>query len=85
MTRSRVEAGGHLAVPQEVLADLTLKGGDIVEFIPHDGGCYLLVPRNRDVSALKGLFSTSRHLSVEDMNDAAAAEAAKAKAAGGRT
>jgi len=83
MTRSRVDAGGHLAVPQEVLAALMLSDGDIVEFVPHDGGRYLLVPRNREVSDLKGMFVHSRALTTDEMGEAVASEAVKGNLAGG--
>lgn len=88
MTTAKVTAGGQVTIPENVLADLGLDVGSSVEFVQLSKGRYAIVAAATDVpidqqkypvTALKGILrKPKKPVSIEDMNEAIAEEAAKA-------
>lgn len=77
MTSATVGADGVLAIPFDVLAALRVDEGDRIEFVLLEEGQCLLVPLNRSVTELRGLFGKpARAVSLDEMNDAVARRAA---------
>lgn len=88
MATAKVTAGGQVTIPENVLADLGLGVGGSVEFVQLSKGRYAIVASASEVpnashkfpvTALKGILRKPRKpVSIEDMNEAIADEAAKA-------
>ena len=71
MTAATLTTKGRLTIPVDVRADLKLKAGDRVEFIPVAPGRYELVAEVavREVAALKGMFGPAKKaVSIDEMN-----------------
>jgi AbrB family looped-hinge helix DNA binding protein len=77
MSTSTLSTKGQIVVPADVRADLGLEAGARVEFVKTDDG-WLLKPATRPVTALKGMLGPlPKPASVEDMNRAIRARAAR--------
>jgi AbrB family looped-hinge helix DNA binding protein len=78
MNTATLDAKGRITLPPEVRAALGLRAGDKIEILPARDGSFVLQPRRGDVRALRGLFAgrVPTAMSVEDMDQAIAAEAA---------
>lgn len=73
MTAATVGANGALTIPPEVLIALGLQDGDRLELVLLDDEQCLLVPLNRSVTELRGMFGKpARPVSIGDMNDSIA-------------
>jgi AbrB family looped-hinge helix DNA binding protein len=82
MTTSTLTSKGQLTIPKVVRDALQLKPGQTLEFRLSEDGQVVMRPRNRDVTALKGMIKPRRglHVSVEQMNaDIADAYAGRGK------
>ena len=67
---------GQATIPKPIREHLGLHPGDRVKFFVHPDGTVVLLPK-RPVSALRGILKSRRPpVSVEEMNEAIAAEAA---------
>ena len=69
MNSSSIDSERRISIPTEILAALSLKTGDTVDFFLTDGRRCHLFPRSRNVSDLKGLFVASRSLSIEQITE----------------
>jgi antitoxin PrlF len=70
MTTATVTSKGQITIPSSVRSDLNIVAGDRVEFIPMADGKYEMIAITRDVKTLKGMITTEKVLSVEEMNAA---------------
>jgi antitoxin PrlF len=61
---------GQITIPSRVRHALGLDAGDRVEFVEQGKGQFAIVPANRSVTELKGLFQgkRSKPVSIEEMN-----------------
>jgi AbrB family looped-hinge helix DNA binding protein len=75
METSTLTSKGQLTIPKDVRDKLQLKPGQILEFQVADG-LVVMRPRNRDVTALKGMIKPRRgvHVTLKQM-DATIADA----------
>jgi AbrB family looped-hinge helix DNA binding protein len=76
MSTGTLTSKGQLTIPKSVRDALHLKTGQTFEFRITEDGQVLMRPRNRDVTALKGMVRPRRglHVSLEQM-EATIAEA----------
>jgi len=72
---SSIITKGRITIPKPIREHLGLKPGDRVKFFVHPDGSVVLLPM-LPVSALRGILKTRRHVTIEDMSEAAAAGAA---------
>jgi AbrB family looped-hinge helix DNA binding protein len=73
---SAVTAKGQATIPKAIREHLRLKPGDRVRFFVHPDGSVVLLPK-RPASALRGIVKARRRpVTVEEMDEAAAAGAA---------
>lgn len=82
---SALTSKGQATIPKQIREHLGLKPGDRVRFFIHPDGSVVLLPE-LPVTALKGMLKRpgQRRVTIEQMNDAAAAGAAEAVAASRR-
>ena len=80
MPSSTLTSKGQITLPLAVRRELGLDSGDKIDFVKVEGG-YKLVPRRKDVRALKGRFAgrVQRPITLEEMEEAIAAGAAGRK------
>lgn len=74
-----VSAEGQVTLPAEVCAALNLKPGSQVEFFETGKGQFTIVAAISPFQALEGFLRnrTARKVTIEEMNEAIAAEAVK--------
>jgi AbrB family looped-hinge helix DNA binding protein len=65
---------GQMTIPKAIRDHLHLKAGDRVKFFVHPDGTVVLLPK-LPASALRGMIKTSRHATIEDMDEVIAAGA----------
>jgi AbrB family looped-hinge helix DNA binding protein len=71
---STITSKGQITVPKEVREALALQAGDLVEFQRRDDGAFVIVARQSDIRALKGIVrAPARPVSLGDMDAAIAA------------
>lgn len=73
MTEATLTSKGQLTVPKMVRDALGLRPGDKIDFIGTERG-YLIVPVNRDLRTMRGMFKGRRKKtpSIEEMKAAIA-------------
>jgi antitoxin PrlF len=72
---SALTSKGQATIPKLIRDHLQLKPGDRVKFFIHPDGSVVLLPK-RPVSALRGIIKPPRRpVSIDEMNEAAAAGA----------
>ena len=71
---SAITSKGQATIPKAVRDHLGLKPGDRVKFFIHPDGTVVLLPK-LPVTALRGIMKTPRHATIEQMNEAIAAQA----------
>ena len=75
---SAITVKGQATIPKAIREHLGLKPGDRVKFFVHPDGSVVLLPK-RPISALRGIVKARRRpVTIEEMNEAAAAGAAAA-------
>ena len=80
MTTASVTSKGQITIPAAVREAMQVRTGDRVEFVEIAPGRYEFIAATRPVTALKGMFGKARKtVSIEQMNAAIAAAAARAK------
>lgn len=80
MSTATVTSKGQITIPVAVREAMGVAAGDRVEFVEVEPGRYELLAATRSVTALKGMFGTSRkRVSIEEMNAAIAARGAAAR------
>lgn len=78
MTTATLTSKGQLTVPRDVRQRLGLDSGDRVEFVEIEQGVFAIKPVIDDIRSLKGLLKKpAKPISVEDMNAAVRARAAR--------
>lgn len=80
MPTATLTSKGQITIPAAVRVSLGIDTGDRVEFIEMSPGRFEMVAATLPSTALKGLIrAPSTPVSVDDMNDAIAAEGARAR------
>ena len=80
MATATVTSKGQITIPAIVRTSLGVEAGDRVEFVEVEPGRFELVAATQSVTALKGLVrKPASPETVDAMNDAIAAQGAKAK------
>jgi antitoxin PrlF len=80
MTAANLTSKGQITIPAKVRAALGVDTGDRVEFVEVAPGRFEVIAVTRPVTALKGMFGTTRRtISIEEMNAAIARRGAAAK------
>ena len=80
MSTATMTSKGQITIPAIVRTTLGVEAGDRVEFVQIEPGRFELVAATQSVTALKGLVRKPRApVSIAKMNDAIAAQGAKAK------
>jgi len=79
MATSTLTSKGQITIPQSVREALGLQTGDKVDFVREEQGTYKVVALRKDAKSLRGRFAgrVARPVSIEQMADAVAAEAAQ--------
>ena len=78
MSEATLTSKGQVTIPKAVRDKLGLQTGDRIDFVDTEGGV-LIVPVTRDLRSLRGILKgrVPRPVSVEQMNEAVAAAAAR--------
>jgi AbrB family looped-hinge helix DNA binding protein len=78
MATATLTSKGQITIPVRVRAALRLEPGDRVEFVESETGEFTMIPANRSVRELDGMFKGRRKkpLSIKEMNAAIARRAA---------
>lgn len=79
MAIATLTSKGQITIPVQVRTALGLETGDRVEFVEMEDGQFSIIAASKTVHDLKGLIRTpARTISIEEMNQAIAAQGAKA-------
>ena len=71
MAESTITSKGQTTIPIEIRRHLKLKPGDRIQFFVEPDGKVVLIPRNLDIRALKGMLGPPpRRASLEEMEEA---------------
>jgi antitoxin PrlF len=73
---SALTSKGQMTIPKAIREHLHLKPGDRVRFFVHPDGTVVLLPK-LPITALKGMLKTTKHATIEEMNEAIAAGATR--------
>ncbi len=68
---SALTSKGQMTVPKAIREHLHLKPGDRVRFFVHPDGTVVLLPK-LPITALKGMLKTTKHATIEEINEAIA-------------
>jgi AbrB family looped-hinge helix DNA binding protein len=80
MATATVNSKGQVTIPAPVRAALGLEAGSRIEFVEMKKGQYAIIAATSSVLALKGILrKPHKPVSVEAMNQAIAAQGAKAR------
>jgi antitoxin PrlF len=71
---SAITIKGQVTIPKAIREHLHVKPGDRVKFFVHPDGTVVLLPK-LPASALRGIVKTTKHATLEDMDEAIAAGA----------
>ncbi|QJI30116.1 AbrB/MazE/SpoVT family DNA-binding domain-containing protein [Pseudomonas sp. ADAK18] len=79
MATATLTSKGQITIPVQVRTALGLDTGDRVEFVEIEAGKFAIIAASHSVQDLKGLIrKPAKAVSIEDMNQAIAAQGAKA-------
>jgi len=80
MSTATLTTKGQITIPIDVRRALDVEAGDRVEFVQVEPGRFELIAATRSVRELKGRFGKpGRAVSIDEMNAAIAAQAARAR------
>ena len=80
MATATLTSKGQITIPVQVRSALGLDTGDRVEFVEMEDGKFAIIAANHSVQDLKGLIrKPAKAVSIEQMNQAIAAQGAKAR------
>ncbi|MGA9476007.1 MAG: AbrB/MazE/SpoVT family DNA-binding domain-containing protein [Terriglobales bacterium] len=81
MAVATLTSKGQITIPSRVRRALGLEAGDRLEFVEQAKGQFAIVPANRSIRELKGLFQgkRSKPVSIEEMNAAIRKRAARSR------
>jgi len=78
MATATVTSKGQVTIPASVRYAIGLTAGDRIEFVREGNGRYFILPKSRSIRSLKGIVpKPDQPVSIEEMNEAIAAEAGK--------
>lgn len=79
MAAATLTSKGQITIPLQVRAALGLEPGDRVEFVETEKGEFVIIPANRSVRELDGMFKgrQKKPVSIEEMNAAIARRASE--------
>lgn len=83
MPRATITSKGQITIPVEIRRELGLEEGAQVEFIVNAQQRLELIPRNRDLRALRGSIQPARAVSSEAMREVVAKQWVARVPAGG--
>ncbi|AYF47571.1 AbrB/MazE/SpoVT family DNA-binding domain-containing protein [Pseudomonas fluorescens] len=79
MATATLTSKGQITIPVQVRTALGLETGDRVEFVEMENGQFSIIAASHRVQDLKGLIrKPAEAVSIEEMNQAIAAQGAKA-------
>jgi AbrB family looped-hinge helix DNA binding protein len=78
MATATMTSKGQVTIPASVRKEMGVNTGSRIEFVPLGNGRYEMVAANLPVTNLKGMLQATRHVSIEEMNDAIAQMGTKA-------
>lgn len=79
MATATLTSKGQITIPAQVRASLGIDTGDRIEFVPLDNGKFAIMAATHSATDLKGLIrKPAKAVSIEDMNQAIAAQGSKA-------
>ncbi|WP_333607632.1 AbrB/MazE/SpoVT family DNA-binding domain-containing protein [Arsukibacterium sp.] len=70
MSQATLTSKGQITIPAPVRAGMKVGAGDKIEFVDIGNGKYEVMAVTREVKTLKGLFKSSRTVSIDEMNQA---------------
>jgi len=80
MSTAVVTSKGQITIPAAVRASLGLEAGSRVEFVETEKGKFAIISATTPVQALQGMLrKPAKPVTIEQMNQAIAAEGAKAR------
>lgn len=79
MAAATLTSKGQITIPIQVREALGLEAGDRIEFVETEAGEFTMIPANRSVRELNGMFKGKRKkaASIEEMNAAIARRASE--------
>lgn len=79
MATATLTSKGQITIPASVRQTLALEAGDRIEFVEIEKGQFAIIPANRSIRELDGMFKSKRKkpVSIEEMNAAIARRAAQ--------
>jgi antitoxin PrlF len=77
MSQATVTSKGQVTIPALVRANMKVGAGDKIEFVEIGNGKYEVIAVTREVNTLKGMFKSSRTVSIDEMNQAISESASK--------
>jgi antitoxin PrlF len=81
MTAATLTSKGQITIPSVVRRAMNVETGDRIEFVEVQPGRFEIMVATQPVQALKGMFGKpTRRVSIDDMNQAIAAQGAAAAA-----
>ena len=74
MTMSCLNQNGEIKIPLEILGELHLRTGDMVELCMEKDGSLKLFPKRRSVADVRGMLAGKTHVraTIEEMDSAIA-------------
>jgi len=72
MTVATLTSKGQITIPKDVRDRLHLRAGDRLEFVVADDGTVTVRRREIDLRSVLPMFKASRHVTIEEMNEAIA-------------
>jgi len=81
MAAATLTSKGQITIPVQVRAALGVQAGDRLEFVELKKGQFVIMPANRSLKELKGMFQGRRKkpVSIEEMNEAIARKASESR------
>ena len=77
MTTATITSKGQITIPAAIRADLHVSSGDRLAFVRVSEGRYEILAATQDVTNLRGMISTNKLVSIDDMNSAIKARAVR--------
>lgn len=77
MSTATITSKGQITIPAAIRTELHIGPGDRVEFVQVASGRYEMVAATKDISRLRGMIKTNKVVTIEEMNRAVRARAAR--------
>jgi AbrB family looped-hinge helix DNA binding protein len=69
MSTATVTSKGQVTIPKDVRDALHIRQGTEIDFVLQPDGNVLLRPKTRNLRDMIGILKTTRHATVEEMNE----------------